>query len=592
MTSRARRRCSVPVGVLAAVAASCIVVGIFVEPHGAPAVSASASPIAATPGAHRGPAQTMAGSELPALDVAISRASDLGPVPARMHIDVDLALRGRDPAALQAVLDAGVVVGTARWASTYGPDPEAVSRLRAVLSAAGLSSGWQPGQALLRVGGPARALERFLGVSLHRYLLDGRLRFWAPTTTVRVPAALGPEVTAVTGTDDYPDEQMAYTPGPNGVSPAEMTGFYDLQPLRQAGLDGSGVTVMFPEWDVPSASVLAAYAQRFGLPPFDVTVEQPLGPVQRNIAAESEAALDLEVVHGLAPGAREIAYEVPTPAQLPDVVETMITGNPGAILSSSIDSLSCEHSAGIADYAKAMAAVFAQAASSGTTVLWASGDRGAFACLPDGNPKTEGDVSVSADADNPDVTAVGGTSAFLAANGAYYDEGAWGEPLEQWGSGGGISSIYPEPSYQQPAVSLGGRGVPDVACDADPDTSGWDVFLPPDPSQGQSGIQEAPVGGTSAAAPCWASILALVDEDLGHLHLPAVGFANPALYLFARYPAGMPATPFHEITEGSNLHYLAGAGWNPATGLGSPDAAHLADDFEWYDRMGRPAPTQ
>jgi kumamolisin len=69
-----------------------------------------------------------------------------------------------------------------------------------------------------------------------------------------------------------------------------------------------------------------------------------------------------------------------------------------------------------------------------------------------------------------------------------------------------------------------------------------------------------------------------------HQNLPEVGFANPALYDFARVPAGLPALAFHQVTEGSNFHFLATAGWNPATGLGTPDAAHLADDFEWYER--------
>jgi hypothetical protein len=77
---------------------------------------------------------------------------------------------------------------------------------------------------------------------------------------------------------------------------------------------------------------------------------------------------------------------------------------------------------------------------------------------------------------------------------------------------------------------------------------------------------------------------ALIDEDLKEQALPEVGFANPALYYFSRDPVGMPATPFHIVTEGSNLHYLAAAGWNAASGLGTPDVAHLADDFEWYER--------
>jgi kumamolisin len=196
-------------------------------------------------------------------------------------------------------------------------------------------------------------------------------------------------------------------------------------------------------------------------------------------------------------------------------------------------------------------------------------------------------LSVNPNADSPYVTAVGGTTVYFAANGAYFKEAAWGEPLETWGSGGGVSTIFAQPSYQvAPGLgpkSLGGRGVPDVSANADILT-GWDIFFP-----GQNGAEEGPYGGTSAATPCWAAITALIDEDLAQQGLAKVGFANPALYDFARDPTGLPATAFHQVSEGSNFHFVATSGWNAATGLGSPDVAHLADDFEWYDRTQRAA---
>jgi subtilase family serine protease len=375
----------------------------------------------------------------------------------------------------------------------------------------------------------------------------------------------------------------AVTPGA-GVTPNQMTSFYDVTPLRAAGLDGTGMTVMFPEWAVPDASTLNAYAAKFHLPPFNVTVKtnsswgQPQSPTG---AAAGEAALDLEIVHAMAPGAREIVYELGNASDLPEVIQTMVQQNPGAIISSSIDNGNCEAEQGGRDTAIAMNSVFSRAAASGTSIFWASGDRGAFSCLPNGDPSTAGTISVQANADSPYLTAVGGTTVFLASNGAYYKEAAWGEPLETWGSGGGISTVFQQPSYQvAPGLapkSLGGRGVPDVSANGDSE-SGWDVF---DPSSG--GPEEEQVGGTSAATPFWAAITALIDQDLAQQGLAKVGFANPALYYFSNDPSGLPAPAFHQITEGSNLHFVATAGWNAATGLGSPDVAHLADDFEWYD---------
>jgi kumamolisin len=346
------------------------------------------------------------------------------------------------------------------------------------------------------------------------------------------------------------------------------------------------MTVIFPEWAVPDSSVLAAYAAKFNLPPFNVTVRTDpstwgQGDTPTSDAA-GEAALDLEIVHGLAPAAREIVYELGNASALPLVIQTMTAANRGAILSSSIDNAPCEDETGARAAALATNAAFAQAAAQGTSMFWASGDRGAFSCLPDEDPSTEGAISVSGNADSPYVTAVGGTTAFLASNGAYFKEAAWGEPMETWGSGGGVSTIFAQPSYQvAPGLgpkSLAGRGVPDVSANADI-LSAWDIFNPT-----SSGPEEGGVGGTSAATPCWAAITALIDEDLIRQGLAPVGFANPALYEFSRDPSGLPATAFHQVTEGSNLHYVATAGWNAATGLGTPDVAHLADDFEWYDR--------
>jgi kumamolisin len=346
------------------------------------------------------------------------------------------------------------------------------------------------------------------------------------------------------------------------------------------------MTVIFPEWAVPNYSVLADYATKFHLPPFDVTLKTDpsswgTGDTPTSEAA-GEAALDLEIVHGLAPAAREIVYELGNPSALPVVIQAMTTENRGAILSSSISEGSCEDGQSARAVALAMNAAFAQAAGQGTSIFWASGDRGAFSCLPDDNPSTEGAISVSGNADSPYVTAVGGTTVFLASNGAYFKEAAWGEAMEAWGSGGGISTIFAQPSYQVApglaAKSLSGRGVPDVSANADI-LSGWDIFNPT-----SSGPQEGATGGTSAATPCWAAITALIDEDLTKQGLAKVGFANPALYEFSRNPSGLPATAFHQVTEGSNLHFVATSGWNAATGLGTPDVAHLADDFEWYDR--------
>ena len=545
--------------------------------------SPATAPAATAPPAAAGRA---AAGGLPALNIAEREARDLGPVSPNMAVSVTLTLRGRDPAGLQSLVARGKRVTPATFAATYGPSPEVVSQLRHILARAGISSQWLSGEVSLSAGAPAADIERFFHVGVHNFLLSGNTRFYAPLREPRVPAAIARSVLAVTGLDNYPSYSTFAIPSTTGLTPSQIATFYNMTPLRNAGIDGTGVTVMFPEWVVPDQATLDAFAKKFNLPPFNLSVRAnpsawgapATSSNQSYWEAEGEATMDLEIVHGLAPGAKEVVYSLGNPGDLPLTLEAMVRDHPGAVMSSSIGNLNCELEPGAKQDSTALNAVFEQAASEGISIFWASGDRGAFACLPGGDPAIEYSVSVDPGADSPYLTGVGGTTAFVSSTGAYFKEAAWGEPVSQWGSGGGVSTLYSRPSWQDApgTASLTGRGVPDVAADAD-GVSGWDTFSPT-----PNGPVEGPNGGTSAAAPCWASVTALVDQYLMQQHLHTVGFANPALYLFARDPK-VPAPAFHQITEGSNLHYPATPGWNPATGLGSPDVAHLADDFVWYD---------
>jgi kumamolisin len=532
------------------------------------------------------------------LEVAIHDARDLGAMPAAQTLRFDLTLADRDTAGLQAAMASGTPLSAAEFANRYGPDPARVATAVRVLAAAGLTAHWSVGDVLLRATGPAGAVERFLGISIHRFIAVGGTPFYSALTTPAVPASVSGTVIAITGLNDYQRDLTSAVPTADvaGVTPQDMTTFYDITPLRKAGLDGSGETVVFIEWGVPPTNVLNAWAQKFtpGVP-FNLQVHQDAAgwgaPIvsgdKEYSAVAGEAALDLEIVHGIAPGASEVVYEFGNAGAIPDVVTAIAAASPGVILSSSISEHECELEQGAIADGAAENQVDTAAAARGMSIFWASGDRGAYMCLndyPDQDKNANTEISVMPDAASPGVTAVGGTTAFLAENGGYFQESAWGEPIEQWGSGGGVSTAYPRPSWQvAPGIpsSMTGRGLPDVAANADI-ISGWDIISPGQSGSGQA--QEGPVGGTSAAAPFWAAVTALIDEDLSHKSLPPVGFANPALYLFAQSPAGLPAPAYHDVTLGSNLHYPAGPGWDMATGLGTPDVGALADDFEWYEK--------
>lgn len=528
---------------------------------------------------------------------AISQARDLGEVPPGQRLSFTLSLAGRDPAGLQTQMSSGRALSPADFRARFAPSPDTAASVEHVLAASSLNATWQPGDVLMSVSGTAAASEHFLGVNVHRFLgSDGR-EFHAPLHPAAVPPSLAGTVLAVTGLDDFASGRIAaLLPGDtNGFTPRDAATFYDIQPLYDAHLDGSGQTVVFIDWAMPGNDTLAHYAQKFTPSrPFDVTVVQdpqnwgaPFPQDDQQWAdTAGETALDLETVHGIAPGAKEVVYAFSDASAIPDVVKAVAAKYPKAILSSSIGpAVLCEAEQGAKDFSAALDQVMSAAAAQGLSIFWASGDRGAFGCMP-GYPDREPDgntkVSLAPDAASTGETSVGGTLAFLGSGGSYAQEAAWGEPSEQWGGGGGISTLIARPAWQTaPGVPDGmkGRGVPDVSANAD-SLSGWDTFSPDSGNGG--GTVEGPVGGTSAAAPFWAAVTALIDQDLSNKSLAPVGFANPALYAFAQMPTGLPAPAFHDVTLGSNLHYPATPGWDAATGLGSPDVAALTEDFEWF----------
>jgi kumamolisin len=209
----------------------------------------------------------------------------------------------------------------------------------------------------------------------------------------------------------------------------------------------------------------------------------------------------------------------------------------------------------------AMDDALADAAALGVTVCAASGDDGSR------DNATDGGAHVDFPAASPHALACGGTTLQAdAASGAVQSEVVWFHGVGQGGSGGGVSDVFAVPSWQAAAGVPGdadtgrpGRGVPDVAGDADPAT-GYQVRV--------DGT-DAVYGGTSAVAPLWSALVCRLAEALGR----RPGFLPPTLY--GGVTAGRPATGFRDITSGSNGAYTARAGWDACTGLGVPDGEAL-----------------
>jgi subtilase family serine protease len=313
-------------------------------------------------------------------------------------------------------------------------------------------------------------------------------------------------------------------------------------------------------------------------------VTTALAPGASRWLASGEEMLDVEMIHAVAPAAaiRVLLFNasaVSTPeGYITALIDLVRFGAAhGDVIS--ISSAEGEHCFTSTEVNRLNAAL-QTAASRRVTVVAASGDIGPVGepCSAPPKPSFTPVREVSLPASDPLVLAAGGTS--LAAShktGTYRGETAWdnGAPgTTDQASGGGFSHLFPRPSYQDGIPGIGAaRGVPDVAADAYGHT-GMDLAI----SAGHGQIYIGNSGGTSATTPFWAAIIALANQYAGH----DLGFVNPALYAIARGPCYHAA--FHDITKGSSTAefpprtfrgYAAAPGWDPATGLGSPDARVL-----------------
>jgi kumamolisin len=210
---------------------------------------------------------------------------------------------------------------------------------------------------------------------------------------------------------------------------------------------------------------------------------------------------------------------------------------------------------------KQMNAVLEAAANHNITVVVASGDNGAR------DAATENRLQVSFPASSPWVLSVGGTQLVNSGNSGDA-EAVWNHWSSNMGaSGGGVSEIFDRPKWQA-SISVPhslsgrpGRGVPDVAINADPE-SGYALYI---------GGQFAQIGGTGTAASAWAGLMAILNQGLGH----NLGFFNPLLYEKLG-PSGIlrPILNGHN-GSGELSGFCAGPGWTAATGWGTPDGARL-----------------
>jgi kumamolisin len=484
----------------------------------------------------------------PTLRDAIKRSTDLGRAGPGTSVSLDFGLR------------------------SPVPDATLIDQAITTLNESGLHASWQAPSSLIAADGPAPAASALLGIEIENYRLASGATFYAALDPPRMPPPLAAVTVGVSGLDDYHRLQR-YAVRAGGLTPVDVVDFYNLKPLREAGLDGAGQTILVPEIDdLPNLSDLDRFASKFGLPPFEPLLTMKRDPSWGTPEKPAgETVLDLEIIHAVAPAAKLVVYFSAADFGHTDrAFDQMVTDHLGSIISESLGSCEVDTPGGARN---TYASIQDRAVALGMTHLVASGDTGAYTCGLDQSP------AASFPATLPSVTAVGGTSAFQSAQGGYFQEYAWSSPLDQSGGGGGASQFYGTPDYQRIEAQAGAHGerqVPDVAGDADPSTGFHIVF------QGH----DDQAGGTSAATPLWAGALALINQDLKRKGIREVGFANPALYWMGENQSKLSPSPFHDVAAGNNLFYDAGGGWDFATGWGSMDGAALDAAWIRYIRSG------
>jgi hypothetical protein len=349
------------------------------------------------------------------------------------------------------------------------------------------------------------------------------------------------------------------TTGPTGTTPAQIKQAYGF---NQIAADGSGTTIAIVDaFDDPNvANDLQQFDAAFGLPnPTFTKVNQNGGSAMpaANGGWASEIALDVEWAHAIAPGAGILLVEADS-ASYAD----LLTAVSFAASQPQVVAVSMSWGGGEFSSETSFDSVFqTPAGHTGVTFIAASGDSGAPASYPPASPN---------------VLAVGGTTLNLDASGNILGESAWS------GSGGGLSAVEAQPAYQQGVVSQSStqRATPDVAYDADPNT-GFPVY---DSFNNGSAAPWSQFGGTSDAAPQWAGLIALADQERmvnGLTPLDGPSQTLPMLY-------SLPASDFHDITSGSSFGSpieSAGPGYDLATGRGSPIANLVVADL-----AGQPNP--
>jgi len=513
----------------------------------------------------------------------------IGPANPNEQVDVTIRLRsraGKKPIvtadAFTKPIQKRTILSRKDFEQHHGADPDSIAKVEAFAREHKLTvKEKSAARRTVILSGPVSAMNQAFGVELKEYQHpNGRYR--GRTGAIHIPTELQDVIEGVFGLDNRPQAKPhfrrrreragARAQAVNlSYTPPQVAAFYDYP----TGVDGTGECIAIIELGGGYTTTdLSNYWNQLNLSKTPTVSAVSVGNGSNNPTGDpsgpdGEVMLDIEVSGSIAPGASIVVYFADnTDAGFLNAITTAVhdsTNNPSVV---SI-SWGGPESSWTPQAMTSMDEAFQAAAAMGVTVCVAAGDDGST----DGvNDKLN---HVDFPASSPNVLACGGTT-LVASGNSITSETTWNELANNEGAtGGGISDVFALPTWQNgagvpPSANPNhnvGRGVPDVSGDADP-TTGYVTLV-----DGQSGV----IGGTSAVAPLWAGLIALINESIGK---PA-GLINPLLYQNAS-----TAGDFNDITTGNNGAYSAGPGWDACTGLGSPIGAQVAA------ALGAPAQAQ
>lgn len=407
------------------------------------------------------------------------------------------------------------------------------------------------------LSGNAQHMQAAFDVQLAEYQSADQT-FHAETGTPSLPANIANAVVGVFGLDDRTTSDSQARIGDLSASrtssytPLDVAKAYDF-PSGDGTGEHIAVISLGGRYD---DKVQAQYLKSLGVAhvPFNVVNIDGGADDPRASGPTGENTLDAEMIGAIVPNADKTMYIAPnTDRGFLDAVATALHDkHHNTAISISWGSAEERYAP---QAIRAFNELFKEAKAMGVNVFSAAGDNGSSDGISDGHPHVDFPSS------SPSVIANGGTKLVTNADGGIATETVWNENAQDSGAtGGGISHINHPPPGQH-SLPISGRGVPDIAANADPFT-GYRILVPPGDGQTKPGLEV--IGGTSAVAPLYAALAARIEQNLGH----PIGDLQKAIY-------DAPASAFHDITSGNNGAFSAKPGWDAVTGRGSVDGTAL-----------------